>query len=499
MNLPDVSGRWGRWAVGAAGLLVPLAFAPFGWYPLAVPVTAVFMLLCHECSPAEAARRGFWFGFAAFAAGAWWLYTSIHGFGGAPVIVAVVLMLALFCLMASYYALTAAAAGLIAPADPFVRWCVLWPALFTVFEWLRGVLFTGFPWLTFGYSQIDGPLGHWAPVTGVHGLSWLTLLLSGALLTLVFAERRGKLGAAVLITVIGFATLAVRTLDWTAPDGDVIRVSMIQGSIPQDLKWRLDQMTPTMRLYRDLTFEQEADLVIWPEAAVPAIDVQVRDYLDEVSETARQRDLQIYLGILTLDPLTGRYRNSLIGLGRYEDEYHKRHLVPFGEFFPVPDFARKWMRSAGLPNEDTLPGDDDQSPLRFNDVQIAPTICYEDAYGAEQLVFLPQADLLINVSNDAWFGDSIAPHQHLQIARMRARETGRYLLRATNTGITAIIAPDGRIDAQLPQFETAVLNGVVRPFGGATPYASLGNRPVLLLCAALVLIVIVRRRHENEG
>jgi apolipoprotein N-acyltransferase len=207
--------------------------------------------------------------------------------------------------------------------------------------------------------------------------------------------------------------------------------------------------------------------------------------------------MQIYLGILTRDRQTGQYRNSLIGLGLYADEYHKRHLVPFGEFFPVPDFARHWMRSAGLPNEDTLAGSDAQKPLRLGDVYLAPTICYEDAYGAEQLGFFPTSNMLINVSNDAWFGSTIAPHQHLQIARMRALETGRFMLRATNTGITAIISPSGVVVARAPQFEPFVLSGVVRPFSGSTPYTRLGNWPVLLLCLALIAVTgYLGRRNQ---
>jgi apolipoprotein N-acyltransferase len=476
----------GRMAAGLTGLLLPLAFAPFGWYPLAIPLLATLMFLCDACRPAEAAWRGFWFGFAAFAAGTYWLYTSIHVFGGAPVIIAFVLMLGLFCLMAFYMAMTCAAAAKGSGLTPLLRWCLVWPALFTFIEWIRGFLFTGFPWLTLGYGQIEGPLAVWAPIAGVHGVSFITVMLAGGLLALIRGTSNARLIAIGFIVVLTGMTAALQKVEWTRPDGDEIRVSMAQGSISQDLKWRLDQLLPTLELYQRMTFEQDADLVIWPEAAVPAIAYQVRGYLEEIEAEALSENMQIYLGILTRDLQTGQYRNSLIGLGRYADQYHKRHLVPFGEFFPVPDFARRWMRRAGLPNEDTLAGDETQEPLRLGDVFLAPTICYEDAYGAEQLGFLPAANMLINVSNDAWFGDSIAPHQHLQIARMRALETGRYMLRATNTGITAIISPAGEIVARSPQFKPHVLNGIVQPYAGATPYVRFGNWPILLICLALI-------------
>jgi len=491
LRLPATFTHWfaqwrGRWAAGLAGLLLPLAFAPFGWYPLAVPLLAALMFLCEGQRPVEAAWRGFWFGFAAFAAGTYWLYTSIHVFGGAPIIVAAVLMLGLFCLMAAYTALTGAAAAAMPGLAPVLRWCVVWPALFTIFAWLRGFLFTGFPWLTLGYGQIDGPLAAWAPVVGVHGVSFVTVMLAGAVLTLIRGGSTARMMALGLVVVVLVATGTLQAVRWTSPIGDDLSVSLVQGSIPQDRKWLPEQLQPTLELYSRLTFAQDADLVIWPEVAVPALALRVQAFLDVIAAEARARDQQIYLGILTLDRERQQYRNSLLGLGRHADEYHKRHLVPFGEFFPVPDFARRWMRSAGLPNQDTLSGSAEQAPLQFGDIQLAPTICYEDAYGAEQLGFLPAANLLLNVSNDAWFGNSIAAHQHLQIARMRALETGRFMLRTTNTGITAIISPRGEIVARSPQFETHVLSGVVQPYTGATPYVRFGNWPVLLICLVLI-------------
>jgi apolipoprotein N-acyltransferase len=365
-------------------------------------------------------------------------------------------------------------------------------------EWLRGILFTGFPWLTLGYGQIDGPLSAWAPVAGVYGVSFITVMVAGALLALIRGRTAERVVVAGLIVVLFGVTIVLQKTRWTEPVGKELRVSLIQGSISQDLKWMPEQFLPTLDLYSRLTFEQDADLVIWPEVAVPAIAYQVRDFLDALAEVARARNLQIYLGILTLDRDRHQYRNSLIGIGRYDDEYHKRHLVPFGEFFPVPDFARRWMRGAGLPSQDTLAGGDGQSPLRLGDVLLAPTICYEDAYGAEQLGYLPAANLLINISNDAWFGDSIAPHQHLQIARMRALETGRFMLRATNTGITAIISPSGDVVSRSPQVRAHVLKGIVQPYTGATPYVHYGNRPVLLICLFLSAGMIYFSRRQSR-
>ena len=252
-----------------------------------------------------------------------------------------------------------------------------------------------------------------------------------------------------------------------------------------------------MDLYRSMTESLAGqDLVIWPEAAVPAPDDLVPDYLDDLRQLARSLDTQLLVGILTHDEERDEYRNSLLALGEPAGAYHKRHLVPFGEFFPVPDFIRAWLRMMSLPYSDIAPGPQRQRPLVARGVALAPTICYEDAYGAEQLPFLPESGLLVSVSNDAWFGDTMAPHQHLQIARMRALETGRYLVRSTNTGITAIINEKGGLTAVAPQFKPFVLQGIARAFTGATPYVRGGNAPVLGICLLGVLGALLTARQR---
>ena len=487
MRLPDVSGPQGRWYSALAGVLLPLSFAPFHAWFLAVPLFAVLFYLWEGQTGREAAWRGFWFGFSAFTAGTYWLYTSIHVFGGAPLPVAVILMVGLFWLMAVYVAIAGYLAVRLETRSAPLRWCLIWPAIFILLEWMRGWLFSGFPWLTVGYGQIDGPLRAWAPVAGVYAVSLLSVMLAGVLLSLILGNRRDRLIAVVVFFLIAGSTWLIHDHNWTRALEQELHVRLIQGSISQDKKWLPEQRRPTLDLYRELTFRESGPgLVIWPEVAIPSFDFLVQDYLDELAEQALEHDMQIYLGVLTLDDQSRQYRNSLVGVGRHGAEYHKRHLVPFGEFFPVPDFIRKWMRAKGLPSQDTVAGSYAQTALPLGELTLAPSICYEDAFGAEQLDFLPAAHLLINVSNDAWFGDSIAPHQHLQIARMRALEAGRFMLRATNTGVTAIIGPDGEIVQRLPQFETRVLNAVVRPYVGATPYLRWGNYPVL--AASLILI-----------
>jgi len=495
--LPALSQNQSRLLVATAGLLLPLTFAPFHVYYLAPVLLAVLFWAWWRVSPAEAAKRGFIFGFAAFAAGTYWLYISIHIFGQAPLWLSVILMLSLVLAMAIYLSICGWLCAVCSGQPDWLCAGLVFPAGWTVIEWLRGWLFSGFPWLSVGYGQIDGPLQAWAPVVGVYGVTLITAALGGAILMLVSGAARERWIALLLGTLILSGTAGLQGREWTRATGQDLQVSLVQGSIPQDRKWLREQRTPTMELYRKLTFElADQDLVIWPEAAVPAVAQMVLDYLDELQREAEARDMQLLLGILTYDPIEGQYSNTLMALGPWNGIYRKRHLVPFGEFFPVPSFVRSWLRLMSLPYSDTSAGDADQNPLRAGSVSIAPSICYEDAFGAEQRDFLPESGLLVNVSNDAWFGDSIAPHQHLQIARMRTLETGRFMLRATNTGITAIIGPDGKVLDKLPQFEAGVLTSVVQPRTGTTPFIRFGNYPAVLISFILLAIgAFVARRN----
>jgi apolipoprotein N-acyltransferase len=282
---------------------------------------------------------------------------------------------------------------------------------------------------------------------------------------------------------------------WTEDSGRDFNIGLVQGAIPQELKWRAEQLQPTLDLYLQLSLQmQNRDLIVWPEAAIPALPFEVSDYAAAVNEVMSERGTQLFTGILNYDLERGEYANTLWALGAEQGLYKKRHLVMFGEYFPLPGFARRWLRVMNLPSENIAPGPRDQPPLMANGVAIAATICWELAFGAEQLDFLPQAGLLVNVSNDAWFGDTIMPHQHLQIGQMRARESGRFLLRSTNTGITAVVDPLGRVTHRIPQFEAGVLEATVKPHLGATPYVRAGNWPVISLVFLLLLASAVRAR-----
>ncbi len=478
----------GRFVAVGAGAGLTLSFAPFSLWWLAPLLLTLIFLLIEGASGRERTLRGFWFGFGMFTTGTYWLYISIHDFGGVAPPIAVAICGALILLMAAYLAVWGYLSGLVAPGNPVWQVLAVLPASWVGVEWLRGWLFSGFPWLSLGYGQIDGPLAAWAPVVGVQGVSLLVALGAGALSVLIIGPNRARIAGLGVLAAGAVLTMLLTGREWTRPVGDPLQVALVQGGISQDRKWLLEELETTKALFRDFTLKLgEADLIIWPEAAIPALAHEEEDYLRSLGELMKARHQELILGILTFDFGTGEFRNSLLTVGGSNGVYHKRHLVPFGEYFPVPDFIRNVLRLMNLPYTDITPGLDGQRPLLARGVALAPSICYEDAFGTELRDFLPEAGLLVNVSNDGWFGDSIAPHQHLQMARFRALESGRFMLRSTNTGITAVIDPLGTVVRQGAQFKAVVVSATVQPRQGATPWVRFGNWPVLAVSVLLLL------------
>lgn len=484
-----------------SGASLVLAFAPFELFWLAPLILALLLWLLEGADARTAARRSALFGLGMFTAGTYWLYISLNILGGLWPPFAALMMLAMivantaFVVAAAYLTARLSSANSNSTKDNWLRAVVIFPAAWVLFEWARGWVLTGFPFLSLGYGQVETPLGALAPVAGVYGVSWLTVLLAGAL----YAAVRGSwMNRIVVLLVVAGLLAGLQSQNqrrWTEDSGRDFNIGLVQGAIPQELKWRAEQLQPTLDLYLQLSLQmQNRDLIVWPEAAIPALPFEVSDYAATVNEAMSERGTQLFTGILSYDLERGEYANTLWALGAEQGLYKKRHLVMFGEYFPLPGFARRWLRVMNLPSENIAPGPRDQPPLMANGVAIAATICWELAFGAEQLDFLPQAGLLVNVSNDAWFGDTIMPHQHLQIGQMRARESGRFLLRSTNTGITAVVDPLGRVTHRIPQFEAGVLEATVKPHSGATPYVRAGNWPVISLVFLLLLASAARAR-----
>ena len=489
--------RWPAMAALLLGLLQVTAFPPLGWFPVGVLALAGLFLLLDEGTPAVGARTGFAFGVGLFGGGTYWLFTAIHGFGHAPVALALFLMAALVALMSAWYALLGYVTRRWFCYPGRLRWLMVLPGGWVLVEWARSRAFTGFPWLTLGYTQVDTWLAGYAPVGGVYLVTLATAVCAGALAALARADRQHwPWPVGLLVGVVGLGGVLV-AVPWTHPDGKPIGVAIVQGAVPQDLKWSPAQRDATLALYRDLSKPVwGTPLVVWPEAALPVLAEEATPFLREQWSAASSQGSALLMGLLSYDLKSGSVRNGLLVLDtqRAPQWYFKRHLVPFGEYFPVPAKVREWMRLSSLAFVDLQPGMEGQPVPVAQGLPLAATICYEDAYGSDQLAPLTQAKLLVNVTNNAWYGDSSASHQHLQISRMRAVEAGRYLVRATSNGISVIVGPKGEVLARAPQFQPVVLRGEVVPYTGLTPYAWLGGDwTVLLLAAAGVLAGVWHR------
>ncbi len=463
----------------AAGAISIAGFGdwPAFYVPLAA-LTALVWLWLRASSAREAAWLGFAFGAALFLGGVSWVYVSLHDFGMMPAPLAAIATV-LFCAFLALYPAAVGYAQAHVGATPAMRALVLIPALWTLAEWLRGWIFTGFPWLTIGYSQLDSPLAGYAPVAGVFGVSFVTALAAGCI---ALAIRRAPAAWITigLFVIVAAGGVALARMTWTAPQGDAIPVALLQGNIPQSLKFVPGRYESTLATYARLAESTDARLVVMPETAIPRLLEAVDpDYLERLRRRAAARNGEFLVGVPMRDT-GGRYYNAVVSIGASpRQSYAKDHLVPFGEFIP-PGFG--WVLAIlKIPLSDFSAGGARQRPLAIAGQRVAVNVCYEDAFGEEIIRQLPEATLLVNVSNVAWFGDSLAPAQHLRIARMRALETGRPMLRATNTGVTAIVAADGKVLARLPSFTEGVLSETVQGRVGATPYVLAGNYPVILL------------------
>jgi len=494
VNLREILQRRyvGSVAAFVAGMLLALSFAPFGWWPMAILVSAVLMWLWDGASPRRAAVLGFWFNAGTFSVGTYWLYIAIKEIGHSPFYLALLLMAGFVAIMGAYHALLGWAVAKYLPPRGAMRWLVGIPGAWLLIEWWRSWFLTGFGWLALGYAHTDNWMGSLAPVLGQYGLGLLTLILAGALTTMLLGDKRLRILSGAIFVTIWAVAFALRGVEWTQPYSRPITVAVVQGAIPQDEKWLEKNLESIIDIYTTRTREAYgADLIVWPESAIPDLANYHIELYRKVYQEASAKGSSLLMGTLRAEEnaKTGEeeYFNSVLvmdkstpGVGWHD----KHHLVPFSEFFPVPGFVRSWLRLMNLPYSDFNRGAAQQAPLEAAGQRIAASICYEDAYGSTQLPALRTATLLVNVTNDAWFGHSPARHQHLQISRMRAWEAGRPMVRAANDGVSAVIGSRGEIVAKAPEYEANVMRASVQPRIGLTPYARTGNW--LVVCLALV-------------
>jgi len=469
------------------GAFSVFGFAPYGlfWLPW-LTLAALLCLWQQAATPAQVFKLGLAFGLGLYGFGIYWIYISLHTFGGMPWWFAGFCTLCLCAFMALFPAL----AGYLAKRLGHLLWAV--PLLWALSDWVRSWIFTGFPWLTLGYSQApDSPLAGFLPVLGVYGVSALVMLFAACLVSAMASAQRLRAVGIIALLLIGGSVLT--QVPWTQPVGKPVSVALLQGNISQTIKWSPEHAEQTLRQYFDMVQQANAQLIVLPETALPVLLEQLAPvYLDALKQHAQKQQGDLLVGVV--ESKQGEYFNSAISLGVSPTQsYSKSHLVPFGEFIPLKSvfgwIYRDWLH---MPLSDLSRGTS-KKPLLIAGQKVGVDICYEDVFGEEIAQQLPQAELLVNISNDAWYGQSFAADQHMQFSQVRAIETGRMVLRSTNTGATAMIDKNGQVIQHAPHDEAVILTGDAQSYRGRTPYVWWGNWAFLVLSVGGLFWVWLRR------
>lgn len=484
---------WLAWILAiCSGLVMPLSFAPTEWWQAAVITLALLYWLIQSATPKQAMFIGWLFGVGYFGIGVHWVYFSIHLFGAAVAPLAAFVTLVFVLVMTVF---PAACCGLwvrLRVANGPIVNALIFASLWVLLELLRGKLMGGFPWILIGYSQTSGPIGHLAPFIGVYGLSFLVVLISALLVVIVYAEQKHRLIAFPLVFMLIIGGFILKSVEFSQAVGDTLKVRMVQGNIPQAMKFGQERVNHALQLYSSMTTEaplDEIQLVVWPETAIPTRYNRVEQALEPFAASMDERDIDVLSGVFLQEG--DDVYNAVKQLGGERAVYRKRHLVPFGEFMPLRfifDFAAEFI---DIPMSDLTPDTGPHVPINLQGTAVGVSICYEDVYGEQMRAVLPDSQVLVNVSNDAWFGNSAAPHQHEQKARMRAREFERPLIRVTNTGVSSAMDYKGAILGRIAHNTKGILDVEVQPRQGATLYARTGNWPVFLVALLVVAIAAV--------
>jgi len=484
-----------------AGVFLTLACAPFYVFPSALISAAFILILWLNISPGLAFRRGFFYGLGLFGSGVYWVYISMHTIAMLPALVAGLLTILFVSCLALFPAAQGYYLNRFFPRSNNAKILCAFPAFWVLCEWVRSWLFSGFPWLFIGYSQTHSPLKGYAPLGGIYAVSLVTILSAALIVNAIryLRIKQHKTAYFNLLLLVFLWTLGglLNLISWTHPQGKPFQVSLVQANIPQQLKWQAEQVLPTLEEYKNLSENHwDSQLVIWPESAIPAPLTEVIDFVNQMAETATQHHSQLITGVPVKNIHNNRYFNAVISVGTAGNGYYlKRRLVPFGEFIPFERMLGPVFDILHVPMSDFTPDHNYPQPLTLHDnIKMLAFICYEIAFPEQVLQSIHDVGLLLTVTNDSWFGHSIAQAQHLQIAQMRAIETGRPLLFASNNGITAIISQQGNVLAAAPPFQTYVLTGQVQAYSGQTPWQKFAMDPVLLTALILLSIAIKYRR-----
>ncbi len=482
-----------------SGALAVSGFAPYNFWPAPILSLTVLFLLWQRAGTAKGALEiGFLWGMGFFVSGISWINISLHDFGGMPIFLSILSILLFGALLSCFPALVGYFVFKF-HHSPYIRWLLITPSLWTLSEWIKSFFLTGFPWLSLGYSQTpNGILSSWTPVIGVFGTSFLIVAVAGLLLLMTRIEKNFRSTAIYLFILICLSSVSffLKKISWTHPIGDTVSVSLLQGNFPQDKKFDDNMIQLALERYMTMVNNSHSQLIVLPESAFPVFRQELPEYvIDDLTNLGRTQNSDILVGIFA-EPEPHQYYNSVFSFGHSPSQiYHKVHLVPFGEFIPLSPILKPLINSVlKIPLDDQQSGSLPQPPMRVAGQQVAVDICYEDVFGDQIVKSLPQATILANLTNDAWFGTSIGPEQHLQMAQTRSLETGRPMLRATNTGVTAIIDATGHIINRAPREEIFVLNGEIHGYQGNTPFDIFGNSAIVSLCIIILILTKYKRR-----
>ncbi len=484
-----------------AGALLTLAFAPFEWRIISLlSPAALFVLLQEASSTRQHLLLSYSFAVGMFGTGCSWIFYSMYFFGHAHFLLAGGFTLAFILLISLIFLLLGLLTSRFRHFSPTYQLLLFYPASWVFVEWFRGWFLTGFPWLYLAHSHIDDWLVNIAPVTGSLGVSYLSALLSGAIILLITGTRKSRAIALTLSLSIIAGSYLLGLIQWTKPQGKPIQVALLQGNIPQDKKWLPEMLEPTLDLYRKLSDENwDADLILWPETALPGyFNKHMEDLILPLQQRSQETQTDLLIGgfYYNEEGIPGSENSILAITPGLRSIYSKQHLVPFSEYIPFLKYLR-WLDKWIMLPYDSVKRGTGATTLQVAGITAQMSVCYEDAYGNETIKGLPEANMLINVSNDGWFTGSIEPQQHMEIARMRSVETGRYLLRDTNIGITAIVNEKGKIIHTAPAYTTAVIKGKAQPFSGATPYVRVGNWLIVSIMSLLLLAGLLKRKKSS--
>lgn len=483
-----------------AGMLSALAFAPFNVAYFALISLFILFLSWDRIPPKKALLRGYLFGLGLFGVGVSWVFISVHDYGGASKFVSLLITLVFVGIWAIFPAFAGYLTCKIIPATFRLERFTIMPIVWILVEFLRGEYFlNGFPWLQISYSQLETPLSGFIPVIGGYATGFLASITATTLILLLKARPFRVTGILIILSIWILGSL-LQERQWTTVIGNPIKVTLVQGNVAQEQKWRPGNRKKIITSYLAMTYQHwDSDLIIWPETAIPAFLDQVQvDLLKPLAKQAILNNTDVIVSLPFRAPKSKSYNNAVLVLGQHPGMYRKVHLLPFGEYLPFQPLSGYLLDQLNImPIGSFTPGDLNQPLLKAAGYRFSTSICYEDVFSKLVIKDLPEAAFLVNVTNDGWFGKSIEPYQHMQLARMRALESGRYLLRATNTGVTGVVAPDGKIIDQAPLFKKTTLTSKIYPMAGLTPYTTMGDFPVIVFLIFLLTSVFLWSRLKS--